>query len=145
MASVHVNVLVVLSHSFQCPLSLTLSLFYFFFPYLILLFFLTPLLLSPFFFFFKFHPSKISLVPSYLFTLGHFRPLFLLYSLPQIHFRIPSRSPCAQRSPAHLTILFVPQLRPFRFITGQIEKTLAFLEKNSSLNPSTKSTNYPCR
>ena len=65
MASVHVNVLVVLSHSFQCPHPFSLPLF-----------------------FFKFHPSKISLVPSYLFTLGHFRPLFLpLFSLPQIHFR----------------------------------------------------------
>ena len=74
MASVHVNVLVVLSHSFQCPhpFSLSLSLFL---SYLILLFFLNPSLSLSLYFFLNFTLPR---------SLSYLLPLF---SLPQIHFR----------------------------------------------------------
>lgn len=100
MASVHVNVLVALSHSFQCPHP-----FSFFFSYLILLFFLNSLSFSlPLFFFLNFTlPRSLSYLLTYSLS-ATFVPFSFLYSLPQIHFRIPSRSPMRStftRTPDH--------------------------------------------
>lgn len=100
MASVHVNVLVALSHSFQCPHP-----FSFFFLILSYSFFLTPSLsLSLYFFFLNFTlPRSLSYLLTYSLS-ATFVPFSFLYSLPQIHFRIPSRSPMRStftRTPDH--------------------------------------------
>lgn len=82
---------------------LTLSLF--FFLILSYSFFLTPSLsLSLYFFFLNFTlPRSLSYLLTYSLS-ATFVPFSFLYSLPQIHFRIPSRSPMRStftRTPDH--------------------------------------------
>lgn len=101
MASVHVNVLVALSHSFQCPHPFS----FFFFLILSYSFFLNSLSFSlPLFFFLNFTlPRSLSYLLTYSLS-ATFVPFSFLYSLPQIHFRIPSRSPMRStftRTPDH--------------------------------------------
>lgn len=94
-------------------LTLSLSLFL---SYLILLCFLNPSLSLSLYFFLNFTlPRSLSYLLTYSLS-ATFVPFSFLYShFPKFTSEISVPNPrCVQRSPAHLTILFVP----FRYITS---------------------------